>query len=58
MEKAIHALYGSSAGEDKRPAYEQIHEYPIGGRPPMMTHIFRNRKAIPLLLRKVRRKPS
>ena len=44
MEKAIHALYGSSAGEDKRPAYEQIHEYPIGGRPPMMTHIFRNRE--------------
>ena len=22
--------------------YEQVHEYPIGGKPPMMTHIFKN----------------
>lgn len=43
MEKAIHELYGSSAVTDQRSLYEQIHEYPIGGKPPMMTHIFRNK---------------
>lgn len=43
MEKAIHELYGGSNITDQRPLYEQIHEYPIGGKPPMMTHIFRNK---------------
>jgi Ca2+-transporting ATPase len=43
MEKAIYELYGSSVTTDQRPLYEQIHEYPIGGKPPMMTHIFRNK---------------
>ncbi len=42
MEKAIHALYEKSAITDKRLLYEQVHEYPIGGKPPMMTHIFSN----------------
>lgn len=42
MEKAIHELYGKIALVDKRPAYKQVHEYPISGKPPMMTHIFRN----------------
>ncbi len=22
--------------------FRQVHEYPIGGKPPMMTHIFQN----------------
>lgn len=44
MEKAIHQLYGSVAGVDLRSAYEQVHEYPIGGTPPIMTHIFRDTK--------------
>lgn len=42
MERAIHALYGKSVQRDVRKEYEQIHEYPIGGTPPRMTHIFRN----------------
>jgi P-type Ca2+ transporter type 2C len=42
MEKAIHQLYESTATTDKRKSSEQIHEYPIGGKPPMMTHIFKN----------------
>ena len=42
MEKAIHSLYTISAITDKRPIYKQVHEYPIGGKPPMMTHIFSN----------------
>jgi Ca2+-transporting ATPase len=44
MEKAIHALYASTCATDQRTLYEQIHEYPIGGKPPMMTHIFKNKE--------------
>jgi Ca2+-transporting ATPase len=42
MEKAIHSLYKNIAPVDKRLQYKQVHEYPIGGKPPMMTHIFKN----------------
>lgn len=42
MEKAIHHLYEKIAVTDKRSQYRQVHEYPIGGKPPMMTHIFQN----------------
>jgi len=42
MENAIHLLYEKIAVIDKRTQFQQVHEYPIGGRPPMMTHIFRN----------------
>ena len=42
MEKAIHNLYEQIADVDKRPQYQQVHEYPISGKPPMMTHIFKN----------------
>ena len=45
MEKAIHALYEKTAANDKRLQFKQVHEYPVGGRPPMMTHIFKNDKA-------------
>lgn len=42
MEKAIHELYEKTATADKRKQFNQVHEYPIGGKPPMMTHIFKN----------------
>ena len=42
MEKAIHALYEKTAIPDKRMQFKQVHEYPVGGKPPMMTHIFSN----------------
>ncbi len=44
MEKAIHDLYSLHAVEDCRSQYQQIHEYPLSGKPPMMTHIFKNEK--------------
>jgi Ca2+-transporting ATPase len=44
MEKAIHALYQKTAVADKRSQFTQIHEYPVGGKPPMMTHLFKNDK--------------
>lgn len=40
MEKAIHHLYEQNTVRDKRNEYKQVHEYPISGNPPMMTHIF------------------
>ena len=40
MEKTIHKTYGDSTSNDKRSEYIMIHEYPLGGVPPMMTHIF------------------
>ncbi|MEP7109050.1 MAG: cation-translocating P-type ATPase [Ferruginibacter sp.] len=42
MEKAIHELYEKTVTTDKRKQFTQVHEYPIGGKPPMMTHIFEN----------------
>lgn len=42
MEKAIHSLYEQIAATDKRKEYIQIHEYPISGKPPMMTHVFQH----------------
>lgn len=42
MEIAIHELYKKSSTADKRATFKQIHEYPLSGNPPMMTHIFSN----------------
>ncbi|MFD2873732.1 cation-translocating P-type ATPase [Mucilaginibacter ximonensis] len=42
MEVALHAAYTSSGLKDERPDYQMIHEYPLGGKPPMMTHLFEN----------------
>jgi Ca2+-transporting ATPase len=42
MEKSIHAAYGSVATMDQRPHYTLVHEYPLSGNPPIMTHVFRN----------------
>ena len=42
MEKAIHNLYEKSSTTDKRLLFKQVHEYPVGGKPPMMTHIFKS----------------
>lgn len=42
MEQAIHAAYGALASEDQRPHYKLVHEYPLSGKPPLMTHIFQN----------------
>ena len=44
MEIALHKAYGDFHSEDERPNYKLIHEYPLGGKPPMMTHIFENNK--------------
>ncbi|GHB46481.1 cation-translocating P-type ATPase [Mongoliitalea lutea] len=40
MEKAIHDTYSQLAPSDERKGTKMIHEYPLGGKPPIMTHIF------------------
>ena len=40
MEIAIHDAYTKLESVDERPNYKLIHEYPLGGKPPMMTHVF------------------
>ena len=40
MEVALHQAYKNLKQNDERPNYKLVHEYPLGGKPPMMTHIF------------------
>lgn len=42
MEIALHKTYSDLHKQDERPSFKLIHEYPLGGKPPMMTHIFEN----------------
>jgi P-type Ca2+ transporter type 2C len=42
MEKSIHNTYGEICDKDLRPDYKLVKEYPLGGNPPFMTHIFQN----------------
>lgn len=43
MEVALHQAYNDLKQNDERPHYKLVHEYPLGGKPPMMTHIFSNK---------------
>lgn len=43
MEIALHQTYKDIFQVDERPNYNLVHEYPLGGKPPMMTHIFQNK---------------
>jgi Ca2+-transporting ATPase len=40
MEIALHATYGRMTANDERPKCRMVHEYPLSGKPPMMTHVF------------------
>lgn len=42
MEIALHENYNRLASVDERSSYKMFHEYPLGGRPPMMTHVFQD----------------
>lgn len=42
MEVELHEVYSKIFLTDERPNYKMIHEYPLEGSPPMMTHIFEN----------------
>lgn len=42
MEKTLHKVYEETQTSDQRKDFQMIHEYPLEGKPPMMTHIFEN----------------
>ena len=42
MEKALHKAYTPLAIKDERCHYKMVHEYALSGKPPMMTHVFKN----------------
>lgn len=44
MEVALHSAYTKITIVDERLEYNIVHEYPLGGKPPMMTHVFENDK--------------
>ncbi|MCB0724958.1 MAG: cation-translocating P-type ATPase [Ignavibacteriae bacterium] len=44
MEIAIHNAYEKLFPIDERKDYSMVHEYPLDGRPPMMTHVFGNQE--------------
>jgi Ca2+-transporting ATPase len=52
MEMALHDAYSKIGIEDERPNYKMVHEYPLSGKPPMMTHIFENQKGDRILAAK------
>ncbi len=42
MEIAIHEAYTKLESSDERTHFKLVHEYPLDGKPPMMTHVFEN----------------
>lgn len=40
MEQSLHRVYEATQANDQRRDFNMIHEYPLDGVPPMMTHIF------------------
>ena len=42
MEVSLHQAYSDTTRYDERVDYKMRHEYPLEGKPPMMTHIFEN----------------
>ncbi len=45
MEKTIHQIYEQSQSKDQRKDFHMIYEYPLEGKPPMMTHLFEDASA-------------
>ena len=52
MEIALHEAYSKLKITDERSNFKLIHEYPLGGKPPMMTHIFENQKGTRIIAAK------
>lgn len=42
MEKTLHKEYAKTTLDDVRTNFNMVHEYPLIGKPPMMTHVFQN----------------
>jgi Ca2+-transporting ATPase len=44
MEITIHQIYQQTQSDDQRANFKMVHEYPLEGKPPMMTHLFEDDK--------------
>lgn len=44
MEKTLHHEYERNCSPDTRREFTMVHEYPLDGKPPMMTHVFQNQQ--------------
>ncbi len=44
MEQSIHALYTALYKHDERKEFHMVKEFPLGGSPPVMTHIYQNKE--------------
>ncbi|MFV8340325.1 cation-translocating P-type ATPase [Flavobacterium sp. LB3P21] len=52
MEIALHEAYSKLDIPDERPNFKLIHEYPLYGKPPMMTHVFENQNGTRIIATK------
>ncbi len=52
MEVALHKAYEKAIEQDERENFKMIHEYPLGGKPPMMTHLFEDTKGTRIIAAK------
>ena len=52
MEIALHDAYSKLETKDERSNFKLVHEYPLDGNPPMMTHIFENKNGTRIIAAK------
>lgn len=52
MEIALHNAYKKYADNDLRSFFKMVHEYPLSGTPPMMTHVFEDVNGIRIIAAK------
>ncbi|SHF95115.1 Ca2+-transporting ATPase [Flavobacterium segetis] len=52
MEIALHEAYTKLDIVDERPNFSLVHEYPLDGKPPMMTHVFENKNGTKVIAAK------
>ncbi len=52
MEKTLHQIYEKHTSGDQRENFSMVHEYPLEGVPPMMTHIFENKSGVRIIAAK------
>ena len=52
MEKALHEAYAALGVTDERREFKMVHEYPLDGKPPMMTHVFEGSEGVRIIAAK------
>ncbi|MFD0778627.1 HAD family hydrolase [Flavobacterium myungsuense] len=52
MEVALHKAYSKIIAKEEQQHYKMIHEYPLSGKPPIMTHVYRNKEGKQIIVAK------